>query len=285
MKKLIFIILIFNISFSYSQIYNLNLTGNIHTDLNLINNKYQLNGNFLNFDSNEKSPILASVLSAAVPGAGQFYSESYIKSALFLLIEGALWYTNFYYNKKGDDQTIYFQNYADANWSVVKYAQWLNEYGQQLGATEPIFININPNTELKPWQRVNWDELNSAESKIKEFSHKLYPYGEQQYYEMIGKYQQFGPGWAEYNAGKDYYNNPPEQMKKYSAERGLANDYYNYADKAFIVIIINHLASAIDAYLTANGYNSDLKTNATLERINNGFAIEYYPKINFKLRL
>ena len=71
----------------------------------------------------------------------------------------------------------------------------------------PIHITPqNSSNSLKPWQRVNWTDLNNAEGNIETlmdaqgipttgFTHQLAPYGDQQYYEMIGKYSQFGGGW------------------------------------------------------------------------------------------
>ncbi len=80
---------------------------------------------------NKKSPILAGVLSLLVPGAGEIYSEEYLKAGIFLAIEAAVITTAVIYDNKGDDKTTEFQNYADDyksdkvtghNWSVVNYA-------------------------------------------------------------------------------------------------------------------------------------------------------------------
>ncbi|MCK7524858.1 MAG: hypothetical protein MZV64_48260 [Ignavibacteriales bacterium] len=57
-----------------------------------------------------------------------------MKAGIFLAIEAAVVTTAIVYDGKGDDKTIEFQNYADDytnpdhNWSVVKYAEWLNQY-------------------------------------------------------------------------------------------------------------------------------------------------------------
>jgi hypothetical protein len=32
-------------------------------------------------------------------------------------------------------------------------------------------------------------------------SHRLPPHGDQQYYEMIGKYHQYSPGWNDFTGG------------------------------------------------------------------------------------
>ena len=66
-----------------------------------------------NINENKKSPLLAGALSFVVPGAGEFYSESYIKSAFFVAIEATAITIGLIYDKKGNDQTIFFQDYAD----------------------------------------------------------------------------------------------------------------------------------------------------------------------------
>ena len=75
----------------------------------------------------------------------------------------------------------------DENWSVVDYAEYLNSRGAA--------VEINPDQLLPPWERiVSWSQLNAAEEEYAELgSHKLPPHGEQQYYELIGKYHQYVP--------------------------------------------------------------------------------------------
>ena len=145
------------------------------------------------------SPLTVGLLSAVVPGAGQFYTKNYWQSAAFFGAEVLTWVVYAAFEKQGNQRTDAFQQFADAHWSAAQYANWMNiNYGQS--------ININPDQSLKSWQRVNWNDLNNAESNIEKltdaqgvpntgFTHNLAPYGDQQYYEMIGKYSQFGGGW------------------------------------------------------------------------------------------
>jgi hypothetical protein len=91
------------------------------------------------------------------------------------------------------------------------------------------------------------------------YSHTLPPHGDQQYYELIGKYGQFNPGWddANYNPGEYNYLDPvTEHFSYYSVERGKANDYYNTATTWVTVAIINHVVSAVHAGFAAGWYNS-----------------------------
>ncbi len=106
-------------------------TGNLNIDNKISFDAVQkeISKRILNPESKgKKSPWLGALFSVVVPGAGEFYAESYWKTGIFLAIEAAVITTAVIYNKKGNNQTDFFQNYADNNWSAVRYAQWLNVY-------------------------------------------------------------------------------------------------------------------------------------------------------------
>ncbi len=285
--KQIIALFIFVISFNLFANEDNFRTGNLHADFKFyLQNELKSESHNLNVD-NKKSPVLAGALSALIPGAGEIYTGDYLKAALFIAIEGLTIYLNNYYTKKGDDQTIFFQNFADTYWSVVRYAEWLNQWATALGGTAN--IHISPDLNLKPWERVNWDELNTAERSIREFSHTLYPHGHQQYYEMIGKYPQYSQGWddskfarGQYSVAGEYYYDTRGKFIYYSGLRGKANDYYNYADKALLVTVTNHIISMIDAIISANKYNSKIKLDMTLEKHRSNYFVEYYPQLNVR---
>ncbi len=202
------------------------LTGKLHEDSKLLLADYNKGVYKVVYMSDEKkSPILGGLFSLVLPGAGEFYSEEYLKAGIFAGVEILLITTAIVYNNKGDDQTSHFEDYADERWSVVKYAEWLNEYHDKE-------ITIDPNTSLNPWERVNWNELNTNE----EGSHTLPPYGTQQYYELIGKYYQYSSGWDDYSGGENNTLTSPN-FHYYSGMRGDANDYYNVSSKAVMLII------------------------------------------------
>ena len=249
-----------------------------------------------NINENKKSPLLAGALSFVIPGAGEFYSENYIKSAVFVAVEAAAITIGLIYDKKGNDQTNFFQNYAELNWSVLRYAQWTLIHLKELNP------NLNPiDYQNKVIQngKVNWDELNKLENDVagrdgrdgkvpgSYYSHRLPKYGEQQYYELIGKYPQFNVGWNDFGNGDlntPYaYGDPlTEKFRYYSIERGKANDFYNIATKAVIVVVVNHILSALDAAWSAHGYNSRLEMHASIEKYNTGFNTVYYPQLNLQ---
>lgn len=247
------------------------LTGQLHTDSKIILDNYEWQQIvFTDELPGRKTPILSGILSAVIPGAGQIYNEDYWIAGIFLAAEAALITVGLIYDNKAKEQTTSFEKYADANWSVVDYAEWLNTY-------EGAEINIDPDESKLPWKRVNWNELNAAETG----SHHLPPHGEQQYYELIGKYHQYSSGWNDFAGGANE-DLVSQNFLFYSGERGIANDYFNIAGKAVIGIYINHLLSALEAVWGATRFNKDIALNVRVESVNFANRIELVPTLNFR---
>lgn len=233
--------------------------------------------------SSRKSPWLAAGLSLIVPGAGEFYAESYWKAALFLAVDVAAWGLAYHFDKKGDRQTDFFQNYANEHWSVVKYAQFSLEYFIPAERWNEYAGLIAQGTS-PPWERVNWNLLNRLEREIsgtasgRYYSHTLPPYGEQQYYELIGKYPQYTPGWDDAELPYIYSEtNVTPNFRYYAAERGKANDFYNTATTFVTVAIVNHVLSALDAAWSAGSYNRDVRASVRMQRIPTEFGFTHVP--------
>lgn len=202
-----------------------------------------------------KSPWLAGGLSLVIPGAGEFYAESYWKSASFFAAEVALWALAYTYDHKGDRQTNFFQDFANAHWSVVRYAEWTEK---NFNIPQGEFAwRLTPNPTSK--DQVYWPELNRMEQSIGTYySHILPGYNSQQYYELIGKYPQFNQGWDDAGPAFNYGDPLTGRFLYYSTERGKANTYYNTASTFVAIAMVNHVVSAVDAAITAGSYNRGL---------------------------
>lgn len=221
----------------------------------------------------EKSPILGGVLSGILPGAGEFYSKSYLKAGIFFAIEAGLWIAYASFQSTGNKKTDEFENFANTNWSINKYAQWLvDQQFQGYGAiTDP--------------QSSNHDELRRQVNVVEaqNFSHQLPPIGDQQYYELIGKYQNFVVGWADADptiskdpASPNYYGRYSTPMyTSYSYDRQDANSYYDKGTTTLTLVILNHILSAADAAWTVSMFNKDLKVKTSMHLEN---KYSYYGK-------
>lgn len=208
---------------------------------------------------NKKSTFLGGLFSGIIPGAGQFYAKSYIKSASFLAAEVGLWIAYSIFQKKGDDQTSLYQDYADKHWSMRQYGQWLKTQG------------FYSSTQINP-DEPNLETLRSQIHVCEEdpqngFSHTLPKPGEQQYYEVIGKYQTYICGWSTADPNvinkHNYLSYVLPEVQNYMSDRQSANDYYDKGSLMITVVIINHVLSAADGVWSVIRYNNrlDVKTS------------------------
>lgn len=194
-----------------------------------------------------RSPAKAMVLSALVPGLGQYYNGSPIKAAFFLGTEVVAW--SFYFNWHGDGERLTddFEAYNRRYWSR-------NRYEQQ-------YLN---------WTYGETDDENIGASEI---SHHLPDTETQQYFEMTGKYDQFAWGWEDARLPNgntlDQYSaaNPPPPITTgnsvpYSALRFTYENMRNEANNAFdkaknmvYVSLTNRVVSSFEALFAAKKHN------------------------------
>jgi len=224
----------------------------------------------------EKSPWLAAALSLGLPGAGEVYAGSYLKGALFFAAEATMWAFAYSYDKKGDDQTEAYKAYANEHWSVIRYVDWTAAH---LGFLNPdlttsaddYLLEIYPDDETcePPFTCVDWAALNQMEhdianGRLNGYTHALPYYGEQQYYELIGKYEQFSRGWDDSgDLNPELENNVPirntsNRFNIYSDMRAEANHQYDIAATFVNIAVVNHVLSAIDAFWTVSRLNKSL---------------------------
>jgi len=286
LKKLIFkyyllSLCFFTVNFAQNiELENYNLTGNLLADSKIVLNDYEELSAVFALDDlpDKKSPLLAGVMSAVLPGSGEFYVGEYLKAAIFFAVEVTLITVAVVNNNEGDELTAEFEAFADEHWSAVEYSEYMMDHWQELGLSEQCVIDINYEGNLQPWERVNWEDLNHCEGQVGVFSHRLPPHGQQQYYELIGKYKQYSSGWDEFNGTS--YNQVPQIMKDYSIMRGNANDAYNVASTAVVGLYINHLLSAVDAIWSATTYNKNLAVKMRVQNIQLADRIELVPTLN-----
>lgn len=193
-----------------------------------------------------KLPKRALFFSALIPGAGELYAKSYIKAGVFFLAEVAAWLVYGDYTSKGNKQEDKFQQYADANWDSSAWLDWRRNYQNPIG-------DAHDSTMIK---YIKGDK--SVTTK-------------QQYYEMIGKYPVFYPGWNFSNEeypGIDFVSIDMEDLVKkhedspqvgtYMDMRDKSNEFFRMARTATNYVIVNHILSAIDAAWTAKRHNNKL---------------------------
>ncbi|MBN2010205.1 hypothetical protein JW960_12740 [candidate division KSB1 bacterium] len=192
-------------------------------------------------------PKKALFFSVLLPGAGELYCKEYLRSLVFIGVEASAWAVYYSYNQKGKDKENEFETFADDNWDYDRYHTW----------------------------ELEWD----PDPENKKFSHSIpldnngRPVKTQQYYEMIGKYDQFLVGWEgvpedlsankeDANSVYDYIHQPREH---YMDMRYDANQLLKNATKGVYLAMFNRIASAIDAAWVAKRHNRTIVTSLRME--------------------
>lgn len=160
--------------------------------------------------SSNKSPLKAVLLSGLLPGAGQWYAGNKLKALGFVAAEITLWLGNGYYDNLGAKIEADFIRYADLYWNSTDYFAWTN----------------SPGVDVKT-----------------QYSHTLPGTKTQQYYEMVGKYDQFLAGWQD-STGPP--NESPMRLH-YMDMQHESNKRYKRADRFAQLLVVNRLVSAVEA--------------------------------------
>ena len=282
-KSIVITVVFTSLTFSQQTGEQIILTGNLSLDSKTTFNDYYENAGpqfQLSDGDNKKSPLLAGLLSAVIPGAGEFYAESYWKAGIFVALEATAITVAVIYNNKGDVATDEFKAFANENWSARRYAEWLNTYRVELGIT-------NDPIDLARVDNKDYSQLNANERQVKvgdkAFSHQLPPYGDQQYYELIGKYHQFNHGWSDSDANSwEWLNNISPYFISYADMHIKPDNIYRVANTAIIGLYVNHFLSALDAVWTAAQFNKDLAVKVRLENIQLTDHAEFIPTLYLK---
>ena len=226
---------------------------------------------------------LAFLASAILPGSGQAANGKWVRSGIYLAAEGAALFMIVSNNSKAKSRQQNYNNFVDANWSVVQYAQWLVEFHDVNGIENEFIddlkaqvggLNAAFDTSVD-WNAVDIRVLNAVERNTpfifsdmarNNFSHTLPGFGSQQYYELVSKFYQFGPGWRDFNIPVTQNIATASAMPPLFFEgRDRAqqfNDNFRRADNFLALLIANHVVSAFDAFFTVRLSQYNLQAKA-----------------------
>ena len=126
-------------------------------------------------------------------------------------------------------------------------------------------------TELEGLTETNYQEKLDVEGGLREYektigSHSLHRYKDQQYYEMIGKYHQFRPGWKDAGTSNEVVTPLRGRYEDMEFETDSA---YKKAGLCGMVVLANHVISALDAVLSVNRYNTRIQMRPGMGLIEN----------------
>ncbi len=230
--------------------------------------------------ASHKSVFLAAMLSAVLPGLGEYYvGEDIWRGMIFTGLEAGLWIGYIRWNQRFNDSMPAFYAFSDKHWSTAKY-------GDSLNATLASYHIFDSSCHCYAMGS-NIASINRAEAELDsifESNPSGDPYGHrlvdpavdnQQYYEMISKYPDpYTEGWdnlANFNLA--------------SLMRADANVQADVANLFLYGIILNHVLSAVDAALLARDHNSPLRVHSDLmQQLLPGGGMAYVPTATIQYR-
>lgn len=245
-------------------------------------------------EAEQRNVALAFGASALLPGAGQWLNGQRVKAALAVGIEAAIITGYVVTRQKGLDEEDAFRAFAHSRWDPAQYAAWLNDYREYLnmehagGITAPPVSIVSGIDLTQPsgWSAADRDQVQQMFDQITAierqafhpetgaaFSHQLPDFADQQYYELIGKYFQFAPGWDDYPAWRGSDDSflaaiDPELTGANGSKPNVSDTFYSYArdhadaqdllrkaSRISTLLVFNHLIAGIDAAVSAKLFN------------------------------
>jgi hypothetical protein len=213
----------------------------------------------------QRSVAKAAVLSLLVPGAGQFYVGDKLKAVPFFLADVAGWATYFGFRSQGNKREDEYRAFADQHWDAGSYYVFLDTALGAFDSSRGIPSDFEPTTRAYD-SRLNGLSESDVYLVIGPgfiFSHHV-PTREGEdpnnfqknleYYESVGKYDQFFAGWD------DLAN-----RRSYLGMRADANSSFSNSKIGLIVSLADRLVAAVDAALGARRFNRKLDKDREIE--------------------
>lgn len=230
--------------------------------------------------------------SAILPGASQAVHGNWLRAGIYFAVEATALYGHLKYKNRAVRGERDYERFADQNWSVVQYADWIVEYHDYHNISNPYLDELaaaingrDPAFDISvDWQAVNIELLRQVERNTpyfttddlaaQNFSHVLPAYGSQQYYELISKYYQYASGWRDYYTHHTAMDTNPFLIDRFgdsvspffwdgSRMSEKFNDQFRYSNNMLSLLILNHFISAFDAYFTVRLQNRGWEAQAT----------------------
>lgn len=213
-----------------------------------------------------KSPTRAFLQSFLIPGWGQYYARSsFWKPIMFVGIEAAGLAGYMKYRGNGSDAEDLYRDFADVHWDSTRYVD---------GLYHTFFRRDKPESIKDAWLDTTTYVVVDNQNNIypRSLSHHAWYKGDgtrvesNEYYENVGKYNQFNFGWDDFPAigSENFPDNPDDSAKfeyvspnrqTYLGMRDDANAEFNKANTMLVATVANHLLAGFWAAFDARSYN------------------------------
>ncbi|HXF48556.1 MAG TPA: hypothetical protein VNL73_03895 [Verrucomicrobiae bacterium] len=208
----------------------------------------------------QRSVAKAAVLSLLVPGAGQFYVGEKVRAIPFFLVDVAGWATYFGFRSQGNKRENEYRVFADQHWNPSSYFVFLDtalgissrsDFDPTGRAYDSRMYNI---PESEAFLRVDSGFIFSHHIPTRNGEDTSNFVRNLEYYESLGKYDQFFAGWD------DLAN-----RRSYLGMRADANSSFSNSKIGLVVSLADRLVAAVDAALGARRFNRKLDKDREIE--------------------
>lgn len=174
--------------------------------------------------------------SLVLPGAGEFYSRAPLKGVLFTGIELAAWISYGIHQRRGKNWKKRFISFADREWDYQSWKSWWQSLSLEDQARFPRF------------------ELPSDRND--------------QFYDLIGKYEKFNAGWRDVNWIPGLYVTGESKAGEfYRSLRQNSNSEYKLAAFSITALFANHILSGLDALWSVTRLNHKVQSRSRIDYV------------------
>ena len=220
------------------------------------------------------NPGKALLLSAIIPGAGQYYAGAKIRAAVYLAVEVAAWGSVIYYYNQGKNKEDEFMAFADGHFTEQDYRDREFFLAQDAAQGDSgAYHGTQVEWENLPWDiRIHFLPAGGFTHELPTLSQRENNWNDkQQYYEMIGKYiHQFGFGWDDGlgdDTGTPFFDGYSLRSQNYMGMRHKSNQLLKSSAWGYNIALLNHLVSALDASFTVRAMNRNVKTEVGFRQV------------------
>ncbi len=291
MRKIITILIIISTIISGEDLLK-NFDNRFNLKINITNlNQYSSFSNSLNTNS-KPSPLKPMMASLVIPGLGQYINRSPLwKTALFAGIEvaGIIGYIS--WTNKADNITREYEDWADEHWNMN---DWVSGSAILLSDIQSSgYPNVN-DVRIDGSHHITIIVNGKYQSSLDLLTNPNIEYVELRdwdFYEGIGKYDQFVAGWDDAKSSWEIVNknikNGEDELivmtpnkQHYLDLRNDSNILYKNAKFAASALLFNHIFSALDALWYSNknkelSYKLDVSIGPKSNYVIKGISVQW----------
>jgi hypothetical protein len=233
--------------------------------------------NFAKSLKNYRNPKIAMLLSLIFPGAGEVYAKNYVRAGIFGALEAGVIITGAVFNSKAKKDIDAAHDYADQHYSsedlITFYSRFKSNFFPEkdsINEADSVFlatVNIKPSTFSKSVPDF-YDIIADSSSPYIQGWKDVTPKVDENYNVIGSDYTKYDDSTNKSGYDSSYlFIRKSDSLVTYGSSQyqyvyndkvSKANKKFKVSQNIFTLMILNRVASAIDAGICAKAYNDKL---------------------------